>query len=186
MANLDDTSRFSLGLDEWVNVMRRGALFQLPLDLDGLSLYTAHLADLRSSQNLEVNDKAFLQERRSSSSATTPPGLNIREISIPVSTDLQNQTSADWTGKAIQARVYTPNPNNSCVGPYPLVVYFRGIGGWVVGDLETEDETCRQIATLSRSVVVNVEYRKAPNFKYPTPLQDCWDAVKWVRESDSD
>jgi acetyl esterase/lipase len=180
MADSRDPSSFSPGFEEWVNVIRRGALFQLPLDLGGLSLQTSHLAELRNSQNLEVEEKGLLQERRSLTSTPTPLGLDIREISIPVSTNSQNQISTAWTGEAIQARVYTPKPGKPCAGPYPLVVYFRGIGGWVVGDLETEDETCRQIATVSRSVVVNVEYRKAPKFKYPTPLQDCWDAVKWV------
>ncbi|KAH0565430.1 hypothetical protein GP486_001183 [Trichoglossum hirsutum] len=183
MGDLNNIPSFSSGLEEWVNVIRRGELFQLPLDLDGLTLQTAHLAGLRSSQNLEVADRASQQEQRPPHSSPTPLDLNIREISIPVSTDWRNQTSADWRGETIQARVYTPNPTNSSVGPYPLIVYFRGIGGWVVGDLETEDETCRQIATLSRSVVVNVEYRKSPNFKYPTQLQDCWDAVKWIAEN---
>ncbi|KAH0541477.1 hypothetical protein FGG08_004087 [Glutinoglossum americanum] len=183
MGDLDDTPGFSLGLEEWVNVIRRGALFQLPSDLGGLSLQTSHLADLRNSQNLEVEGKGLLQEQRSSPSTPTPLGLDIHELSIPVSTNLQNQTSAVWTGEKIQARVYTPKPRKSRLGPYPLVVYFRGIGGWVIGDLETEDETCRQIASLSQSVVVNVGYRKAPMFKYPTPLQDCWDAMKWIAEN---
>lgn len=78
----------------------------------------------------------------------------------------------------IKVRIYTPNGN----GPFPLFVYYHG-GGWVIGDLETADASCRMIANVTNRVVVSVDYRLAPEYKYPTPFNDCYEALKWVHEN---
>ncbi|MFC4945097.1 alpha/beta hydrolase [Pseudonocardia sp. GCM10023141] len=58
----------------------------------------------------------------------------------------------------------------------PVAIYFHG-GGWTVGSLDGVDAVCRAIANRSGCVVVSVDYRLAPEHKYPTPLHDCVDAV---------
>ena len=53
-------------------------------------------------------------------------------------------------------------------------------GGWVLGDLETEDASCRGLANRGRCIVVSVEYRRAPEARFPAPLNDCYATLVWV------
>jgi acetyl esterase len=75
-------------------------------------------------------------------------------------------------------RIYTPEGE----GPFPIFVYYHG-GGWVIGDLETSDASCRMIANRARCIVVSVDYRLAPEYKYPVPVEDSYAALKWVKEN---
>ncbi|KAI9805245.1 MAG: hypothetical protein M1833_005698 [Piccolia ochrophora] len=149
---------------EWVAM--QGRVPHTPTTVDELLEFHQHAAELKNAQEAESDLGA---------------GLDIRDVFIPVSIDSNNETSrgppAQWT-TTIRGRIYTPDAAHGSRGPYPLVVYFRS--GLILGDLESEDSTCRQISKLARSVVVNVEYRKPPKYKYPTPLQDCWDALQWA------
>jgi acetyl esterase len=61
----------------------------------------------------------------------------------------------------------------------PVVVWFHG-GGWTIGDLSTSDATAADLANSSGCVVVNVDYRLAPEHAFPTPLEDCYAALQWV------
>ena len=61
----------------------------------------------------------------------------------------------------------------------PCVIYFHG-GGWVIGDLETHDGICRQLAIESGYTVIAVDYRLAPENPFPAPLNDCYQAVSWI------
>jgi acetyl esterase len=78
-------------------------------------------------------------------------------------------------GREIPIRVYTPAGD----GPFPVVVFFHG-GGWVAGNLETHDPYCRALATEARVVVVSVDYRLAPEHKFPAGLEDSLAATEWV------
>lgn len=75
----------------------------------------------------------------------------------------------------LRVRVYTPEG----AGPFPLVVYFHG-GGFVVGDLDTQDMIGRGLAMGAQSVVVSVDYRLAPEHKFPAAPEDAWAATQWV------
>jgi acetyl esterase/lipase len=75
----------------------------------------------------------------------------------------------------IPVRVYTPEGT----APFPLLVYFHG-GGWVLGDLETHDGVCRELAHGAGSVVVSVDYRLAPEHKFPAAPDDCYAALLWA------
>jgi acetyl esterase/lipase len=77
----------------------------------------------------------------------------------------------------IALRVY--RPPNDIDGPSPVVVYFHG-GGWSVGDLDTYDGTARAHAVGAGAVVVSVDYRLAPEHRYPAAVDDVWAATQWV------
>lgn len=64
----------------------------------------------------------------------------------------------------------------------PALVYFHG-GGWVVGDLDCYDSLCRHIANAARCAVLAVNYRLAPEYKFPTAVDDCFGVTRWVAET---
>jgi acetyl esterase len=78
----------------------------------------------------------------------------------------------------LPARVYHPAPGQSL----PLVIYLHG-GGWVLGGIEAADRPCRRLASLGNCVVVSVEYRRAPETKFPGPVDDCVAATRWLGEN---
>ncbi|HEX2988121.1 MAG TPA: alpha/beta hydrolase, partial [Chloroflexota bacterium] len=75
----------------------------------------------------------------------------------------------------IHLRVYTPEGK----GPFPLLLYFHG-GGWVVGSVNTHDGVCRQLSLESGCMLVSVDYRLAPENKFPAALMDAQAALEWV------
>lgn len=75
----------------------------------------------------------------------------------------------------IPIRIYTPEGN----GPFPILVYFHG-GGWVIGNLDAYDPTCRALTHAAGCLVVSVDYRLAPEHKFPAAPEDCYAALRWV------
>ncbi|HKO87169.1 MAG TPA: alpha/beta hydrolase [Burkholderiales bacterium] len=64
----------------------------------------------------------------------------------------------------------------------PALVYFHG-GGWVLGDLDTHDPICRELANMAHCAVVSVGYRLSPEHKFPEPVEDAIAATRWVAEN---
>ena len=77
----------------------------------------------------------------------------------------------------VPVRIYTPEGD----GPFPILVWYHG-GGWVVGDLESADGTARHLCVGSGNVVVSVDYRLAPEAKFPEPFDDCYYATVWASD----
>jgi acetyl esterase len=75
------------------------------------------------------------------------------------------------------ARVYRPTGE----GPWPTVLYLHG-GGFVIGDLDTHDQTCRRVARDCEAVVVAVDYRLAPEHPFPAAVEDSVAAARWAAE----
>ena len=81
----------------------------------------------------------------------------------------------------IPIRVYSPETSK----PAPALVYFHG-GGWVIGDLDTVDGICRSLANKAGCMVVSVDYRLAPEAKFPAAVEDCYAATQWVASNASE
>lgn len=84
-------------------------------------------------------------------------------------------------GGDIPVRIYTP----AGAGPFPAMVFFHG-GGWVLGNLDTHDSVCRDITAGAECVTVSVDYRLAPENKFPAAPEDCYCATKWVADHASE
>lgn len=80
-----------------------------------------------------------------------------------------------------RVRCYRPKGS----GPFPILLYFHG-GGWVVGDLDSHDNVCRSLARRAGAVVMSVDYRLAPEVKFPGPLDDCEWALRWAESHAAD
>ena len=85
-------------------------------------------------------------------------------------------------GGDVPVRVYTPTGGGD---PRPLVLYFHG-GGWVIGNIETHDAVCRDLASASDMVIVSVDYRLAPEHPFPAAVDDCFAALEWVHRHAGD
>lgn len=79
-------------------------------------------------------------------------------------------------GGPISARVYLPAGS---ARPAPTLVWFPG-GGWVMGSLEAADLVCRKLANETPCAVVAVEYRQAPEHRFPAAVDDCFAATRWI------
>lgn len=80
-------------------------------------------------------------------------------------------------GSFFRSRVYTPESDERRV-----ITFLHG-GGWALGDLDTHDSVCRILAASLGAVVVSADYRRAPEFPYPTPLRDAVAAARWTSRS---
>jgi len=92
-----------------------------------------------------------------------PPMQHTRDIAIPT-----------CDGSSIPGRLLVPTDH-----PRALLVYLHG-GGWVLGDLSRFDTLGRRLAHRTGTAVLLVDYRLAPEFPFPIPVQDCWDALRWA------
>ena len=72
------------------------------------------------------------------------------------------------------------DPAATAGAPLPAVAYFHG-GGWVQGDLETHHGLCARLALHAGALVVAVDYRLAPEHKFPAAVEDCLAAYRWLR-----
>jgi acetyl esterase len=80
---------------------------------------------------------------------------------------------------AIPARIYTPKALRKTNGLAPCLVFYHG-GGWVIGDLDSHDVVCRKLAHEGELIVVAIDYRLAPEHKFPAAVDDAMTAVKWI------
>ncbi len=95
------------------------------------------------------------------------------KLNEPVANTVNRKLSigAEWS---IPVRTYNPTGT----GPFPILMYFHG-GGWVVGSLDGYDDLCRSLCHRAGAVVVSVDYRLAPEHKYPAAAEDCYSATAW-------
>src|ERR1700716_2825120 len=80
---------------------------------------------------------------------------------------------------SIPARIYTPVRPRQANGLAPCLVFYHG-GGWVIGDLDSHDVVCRKLANEGELIVISVDYRLAPEHKFPAAVDDAIEAAKWI------
>jgi acetyl esterase len=139
-------------------------------------------------KNLHPTIRAILQEAAESPG---PPMTDLsptqaRDILNPILENLvepgENNASVEeiripGPADEILIRIYTPDGR----APFPALVYFHG-GGYVIGTLDTNDSACHALANGAKCVVVSVDYRLAPEHKFPAAVEDAYAAVKWVAD----
>jgi acetyl esterase/lipase len=76
-------------------------------------------------------------------------------------------------------RIYHPHGSIDGSGPLPIVLFFHG-GGWVIGSIGSYDAMCRRLCNASGCIFISVDYRLAPEHKYPAAVQDCLAATVWA------
>lgn len=103
---------------------------------------------------------------------------SVREVPLDVELTKVSDRAIAGPGGALQLRIYTPVGH----GPHPAAVYFHG-GGFVVGDLDTQDVICRGLCAASGFTVVSVDYRLAPENPFPAAVDDACAATLWVHEN---
>jgi acetyl esterase len=110
--------------------------------------------------------RAFYLERRAFTQPDAPAVAEVREL------------AAEGQAGAIPLRLYRP-AGSVDTARLPVLVYFHG-GGWVIGDLDTHDVLCRELANGSGCAVVSVDYRLAPEHRFPAAVDDAIAATGWV------
>ena len=117
----------------------------------------------------QISPKEARQLFRETRPASTP---------APPAIGLVKDLAADGPLGPIPLRLYRP-ADVALATPLPVLVYFHG-GGWVIGDLDTHDVLCRQLTAEACVSVVSVDYRLAPEHKFPAAVDDAWAATRWI------
>jgi acetyl esterase len=129
------------------------------------------LANAPGAGRLRIDQMTVEQARAAydrSTLALDPPGddVEVRAIDVPVR-----------DGSHVAARLYRGNPDGS---PGPVLLFFHG-GGYVLGGLDSHDSLCRSLALGAPCDVLAVDYRRAPERRFPTAFLDAEDALAWLR-----
>jgi acetyl esterase len=144
-----------------------------PVRVDGQTLepeiqLTLAMLERQGARALETMSPPEAREdmRRRAAVAAGPalPVGGVRDLTI------------DGAAGPLRARHYAPAEPG---GPHPLLVYFHG-GGWVIGDLETHDGTCRMLCRHAGAHVLAVDYRLAPEHRFPAAADDARAALAWA------
>jgi acetyl esterase len=138
----------------------------MPLDPEIEAMFFGETLDDAPAFSLGVAESRAAEYEFIELCGPAEPVASVADRSVPVA------------GGEIGVRVYTPEGT----GPFPCLVYFHG-GGWVAGDLNTMDRPCRTFANGAGCVVVSVDYRCAPEHRFPTAADDSYAATKWVADN---
>ena len=137
------------------------------------------LLDLIAAKNLPAMQdlspaeaRAYYRDRRSLTQPAPPEVASARDRDGPV-----------VDGRAVPLRCYRPlgAPDGDGAAALPCLVFFHG-GGWTIGDLDTHDTLCRELANAAGIAVVAVDYRMGPEHRFPAAVDDCIAATRWVAE----
>ncbi|KYH25123.1 acetyl esterase [Halalkalicoccus paucihalophilus] len=129
------------------------------------------LHDLSASGVPPLYRQSIAQARETYLDLTVPAGT-------PEPVERVDETEIEGPNGPIPIRLYDPHDTID-EEPQPVLAFFHG-GGWALGDLETHDLASRALANAAGRPVVSVDYRRAPEFPFPAPLEDCYAALDWL------
>ncbi|HET6964055.1 MAG TPA: alpha/beta hydrolase fold domain-containing protein [Acidimicrobiales bacterium] len=115
---------------------------------------------------METMEPEQAREFMTATAAVRPPGPDVGEIVDGVMPTSDGE---------LPYRLYRPEGT----GPHPVIAYFHG-GGWVLGNLDSDDPFCRDLCYRTGAVVVSVNYRHAPEARFPAAADDAFAAVQWI------
>jgi cation diffusion facilitator CzcD-associated flavoprotein CzcO/acetyl esterase/lipase len=141
-----------------------GVIRRLQPDV-AIMLETMEMLGLPPLESMSAQDARAFSDAMS---AARPPGPEVGEIVDGVLPGAAGDLSY---------RVYRP----ASPGPHPVVAYFHG-GGWVLGHHDSDDPFCRDLCVRSDSVIVSVDYRHAPESRFPAAVDDAFAAVQWISD----
>ena len=180
MAGVMDTARAAMGdactflrgaVDDMVEEYHRqheGDVAAMRKLLDPQAAYVLELfdsLDIKPFQEMSVEECREIMNSR-----PRPEGPEVGKVEDLVIQNIHGKEPGD-----VPVRIYTP----ATAGPWGTLVWFHG-GGWVIGNVETADATARELCVGADCVVVSVDYRLAPEHKFPTPFEDCLTATMWA------
>ena len=139
-----------------------GVIRRLQVDV-AMMIDTLAAMELPPMEQLSVEDARDLMQ---AIEAVRPPGRAVGEVVEGV---------LAGAAEELAYRLYRP----ASVGPHPVVAYFHG-GGWVLGSLDSDDPFCRDLCIGSDAVIVSVNYRHAPESRFPAAADDAFAAVQWI------
>jgi len=142
----------------------------MPLDPDALLvLDMIRMAGRPPFETLTPNEArtAYVNSRK----VLQPPPENVSEV---------RDLTAPGPASEIPLRLYRGTATGADE-KLPVLLYYHG-GGWLLGDLESHDGVCRRFANAARCCVISVDYRMAPEHKFPACVDDCAAATRWVAE----
>ncbi|WP_316229055.1 alpha/beta hydrolase [Bradyrhizobium sp. SZCCHNR1070] len=140
------------------------------LDADAAAVYKAFQEAGRPAYETLTPDeaRAYYFAARVVTNPEPPELPEVQEFAIPA------------PHGAIPARLYRPMRLPD--GPAPVLVFFHG-GGWVIGNLDTHDIVCRKLAHEGELIVISVDYRLAPEHKFPAAVDDAVGAAQWIADN---
>jgi len=114
--------------------------------------------------------------------ALTPPqaraayaaGSGVLDLPAQALQRVEDHQVTTRDGAQLLGRLYAPSTEK-----LPVLLYFHG-GGFTIGSVQTHDVLCRRLSHLAHCAVVSVDYRLAPEHKFPTAFEDAWDALQWL------
>src|SRR6187402_316840 len=139
------------------------------LDPDAAAVYKAFQEAGRPAYETltAAEARAYYAQARFATNPEPPELARVAPLSVPA------------PHGTIPARIYVPKQPRLQNGLSPVLVFFHG-GGWVIGDLDTHDVVCRQLAVEGALIVISVDYRLAPEHKFPAAADDAIAATKWI------
>ncbi|OOG39680.1 alpha/beta hydrolase [Polaromonas sp. A23] len=126
------------------------------------------------SRMVRAGRPAFHTLTATQARAAYEAGAGVLEIPKPALARVEDFSLAAHDGHALPARLYAPSADR-----LPVLLYFHG-GGFTIGSIASHDILCRQLSHLAGCAVVSVDYRLAPEHKFPTAAHDAWDALQWL------
>jgi len=133
---------------------------------------TAMFANVQMPPVRQMPLEAIRQIVRDAATQTPPPNVTLRSV---------EDRAIPGPGGDLPVRIYTPEGT----APFPVVVFLHS-GGFIMGDLDSEDSIARLIAAGAKAVVVSVDYRLAPEHTFPAQNDDAYAATQWVAKNASE